>query len=96
MARLLEKIPLIHLWDWANGNKYTIDYDNTILTPELAESDKKTDDAYDKHFKKETKGNSGKSKSQFKEKNKVAQEQLNMEEVEKASGKQSIEKEIGD
>lgn len=99
MAKLLEKFPLIHLWDWADGNKYTIDDDNTVLTPELAESDKKIDEDYEKHFKKEAKGNAGKGKSQFKEKNKVAQEQLNMEEVEKAPEKiekQSTEKEIGD
>ena len=81
MANLLNKLPTINLWKWANGNEYTIDDDTTTLTPELAKSDKETDEAYDKRFgQQKNKGNAGKSKgkqSSFKEKNKVSKDQLN-------------------
>lgn len=86
MASLLEKIlpiPLgFHIWDMANGNEYTIDDDSTELTPELAESDLKTDKAYDERYRQQPKkGNGGKGKSQFKEETKVETSQLKKEQV---------------
>lgn len=69
MASILERlhIPLgFGLWDMSDGDKYTIDDDSTTLTPELAASDRETDEAYNKRFRQETKGNDGRSKSKFK------------------------------
>lgn len=75
----LDKIPILNIFgtllDWSNGDEYVID-DDVQLTPELAESDRKTDESYNEHFKAPAnKGNSGKGKSQFK----VSKEQLNTE-----------------
>ena len=80
MGKLLEKIgiPFIHIFDWANGDKYTIEEDTTILPPELAESAQKIEEQADKHFKTQAKGNGGKGKAQFK----VEKDQLNTEKVE--------------
>ena len=100
MTRLLQRLPFINLFDWANGEKYTIDDSTTTLTPVLAESDKQTDKAYNERYRKQPKkGNGGKGKeSKFKEENKVEKSQLNKE-VEKTPVKremQSGEKEIID
>ena len=96
MGRLLEKIgiPFIHIFDWADGDKYTVEEDNTILPPELAESAQKIEEQADKHFSKSSKGNSGKGKSQFK----VEKDQLNTEKVEVKKVKEENEKgiEIGE
>ena len=74
MARVidkLDKVPVLNifscLWNWADGEEYTVDDDKTVLPEELAESDRKT---YDEHFKPATKG-----KAQFR----VKEEQLNKE-----------------
>ena len=80
MAKLLERIfpiPIINLWNWADGNEYTIDDENIELPLELQKSDKEIEESYEKHFRKEVKGNSGKGKSKFKEGNKVETKQLN-------------------
>ena len=100
MAGLLQKLPFINLFDWANGEKYTIEDDNTVLTPVLAESDASTDRAYDERYRQQPKkGNGGKGKeAKFKEENKVEQGQLNKN-VEKTPVKrerQSGEKEMVD
>ena len=100
MAGLLQRLPLINLFDWADGNKYTIEDNNIDLTPVLAESDAKTDKAYNERYRQQPKKeNGGKGKeSKFKEDNKVKQEQLNKE-AEKTSvkmEKQSKDKEIVD
>ncbi len=78
MAGLLAKLPIINLWEWADGDEYTVDDDMTTLTPELAESDEKTDKAYNERYKQSKKGNGGKAKKlELKEEVKVGKEQLN-------------------
>ena len=100
MAKLLEVLPIINLWKWADGNEYTIDDDSTELTPELSESDAKTDKAYNERYRQQPKrGNAGKGKkSKFKEENKVEKEQLNKEvkKVSERAEQQEIDKEIVD
>ena len=98
MGRLLEKIgiPFIHIFDWADGDKYTIEEDTTILPPELAESAQKIEEQADQHFSKQSKGNGGKGKgkSQFK----VEKDQLNTKKVEVKKVKEEKEQgmEIGE
>ena len=103
MAKLLERIfpiPIgFHIVDMANGDKYTTDEDNTVLTPVLAKSDKETDAAYEERYGQKAKeGDSGKGTS-FKEGQKVGKEQLSTEDtiVEKPKDeKQSTGKEMAD
>ena len=102
MARLLDRLPIsfgFGLWDMANGDRYTIEDDSTVLTPELAESDEQTNKAYNERYRQQPKkGNGGKGKeSRFKEETKVMKNQLNKEQV-KAPKKEktSTEKEIVD
>ena len=86
MGKILEKLsilPIIHIFDWADGDKYTVEEDTTILPPELAESAQRIEEQADKHFKTPSKGNGGKGKSQFK----VEKDQLNTEKVEAKSSK---------
>ena len=55
MAKLLEKIfpiPIINLWDWADGNEYTIDDENIELPLELQKSDKEIEESYEKQRSK--------------------------------------------
>lgn len=102
MASILERLHIpfgLRLWDMSDGDKYTIDDDSTILTPELAASDKATDEAYNKRFRQEPKkGNGGKGKEpNLKENIKVKKEQLNKAQVQ-TSKKEKIseQKEIVD
>lgn len=83
MARLLERLPIINLFDWADGEKYTTDDNPTVLTPELAESDEQTNKAYDERYRQQPKkGNGGKGKeSKFKEETKVGKSQLNKPQI---------------
>lgn len=90
MARILDRLPTINLWKWANGSDYTID-DDATLTPELAESDKETDEAYNKRYRQQPKKeNSGKGKSQFR----VEKKQLNTEKFSKVMMEKAEEKDI--
>ena len=67
MGKLREMLPIINLFDWSKGDKYTIEDESVVLPPELAESDRRTDEEAEKHFAtSKPKGNSGKGKSKFK------------------------------
>ena len=63
MGKLRELLPIINIFDWANGDKYIVEEDTTVLTPELAESDQKTDAKWEEHHQQTlVKGNGGKGK----------------------------------
>ena len=81
MASLFEKLPLINLWAWANGNEYTIDDEATVLTPELKKSDIETDKEYTQLFGQKEKVSVKDKKQNFKEETKVRQSQLSKKEV---------------
>lgn len=87
MGRLREMLPIINLFDWANGDRYTTDDDTVVLPPELAESDRMTDEEAEKHFAtSKSKGNSGKGKSQFK----VDKKDLHQERTSEGHNKENI------
>ena len=91
MASIFAKLPLINLWSWANGDEFTIEDENTGLTPELAKSDVETDREYTQRFGQ--KENS--KKRSFKEVNKVKEEELNKAETTvKETEKSKDEKEL--
>ena len=92
MAKILN-IPFINLWKWSNGTEYTREDDNVVLTPELAKSDQRTDEDYDKHFKTSTsKGNGGKGKGKSTIKNIKVETLANTKET-KTQDKQEQKKE---
>ena len=93
MASIFAKLPVINLWDWANGNEYTIEDEDTVLTPELMESDSATDEEYTQRFGQ--KENS--KKPSFKEDTKVKDEELKKSKtIIKETKKSKEEKEIVD
>ncbi len=97
MGRLRDKLsilPLIHIFDWADGDKYTVEEDTTILPPELAESSQKIEEQADKHFKTQSKGNGGKGRGKKLEGIVVEKDQLNTEKVEVKAQNSKDDKEM--